>query len=264
MNRPSYCQLDEEMPRTADGQEMAEAPQVASSESVGFHASSSTKVDSFWSQKSEELRHEAVLLSFKAECNAFVYSPCGIGLHIAFLSCSVALLTFLIVMGFTSYYTEQELWYYVLQACFDVVIVLEVLVRMLYFGKDYFRDCWNYVDLAIVVLCVMATVSENLELFSEHKLEQDTALALRIARDILRALRLVVFIRFLQRSIVSFQECEPDLNRDQVGEHVGVWLDDGFEEEATPRSPADFSMPLEGQSLKHLVFDESPQNQIVL
>jgi len=246
---------------------MTEAPQVQPSESIGlFHESISNKFqdESSWSNQSESLKHEAVLLSFKAQCNSFLYSPCGIGLHIAFLSCSVALLTFLIAMGFISGYTEQEPWYYILQACFDVVIVLEVLVRMLYFGRDYFKDRWNYVDLAIVLLCVMATVSENLELFAQVEREQDTALVLRIVRDILRALRLVVFIRFLQRSIVSFQECEPDLNRDQVGEHVADWLEDGFQEAATPRSPADFSNLHEGESLKHSAFDESPRDQIVL
>ena len=108
-----------------------------------------------------------------------------------------------------------------------------------------------------------ATLSENLEPFAQVEHEQDTALVLRIARDILRALRLVVFIRFLQRSILSFQECEPDLNRDQVGEHVADWLEDGFEA-ATPRSPADFSNLHEGESLKHSAFDESPRNQIAL
>ena len=84
----------------------------------------------------------------------------------------------------------------------------------------YFHDRWNYPDLAIVLLCLLSTVtklqmllhftahairvaleylaltvipwlqlSEHMHTFEDPQIESDTAAALRILRDVVRALR---------------------------------------------------------------------------
>ena len=114
------------------------------------------------------------------------------------------------------------------QALFDVMIVLEVAARMLYLGEDYWEDRWNYLDLVIVALCLIATFTEHVHIFGdEGQMEIDTATGIRIVRDVVRSLRLFMFLRFLSDSIVAFQEVDP--------EHEEL-SDSGLAEDAVPES----------------------------
>lgn len=90
------------------------------------------------------------------------------------------------------------------------MIVTEVVARMLYLGDDYWQDNWNYLDLLIVALCLIATFTEHVHIFGdEGQMEIDTATGIRIVRDVIRSLRLFMFVRFLSDSIVAFQEVGP-------------------------------------------------------
>jgi hypothetical protein len=90
------------------------------------------------------------------------------------------------------------------------MIVSEVVARVLYLGDQFWEDRWNLVDLLIVALCLVATLTEHVHIFGDEGQTLETATSIRILRDVVRSLRLFMFVRFLSDSIVAFKEAGPD------------------------------------------------------
>merc|ERR1712072_1596511 len=73
---------------------------------------------------------------------------------------------------------------------------------MVYYGGEYWSDKWNYVDCVVVALCLTATVSEHIDFLDSNSADND--IGVRIGRDVIRALRLAVFVRWMSKSMVSY------------------------------------------------------------
>ena len=105
---------------------------------------------------------------------------------------------------------ETKLWYYALQGCLDLFVVIEVAFRWAYHGREFCRMWESYVDIAIIILCVGATITEHLPGLKEDQVEDSIAMSCRIVRDAIRILRVVVLMCWLSRSVVEFREEEEE------------------------------------------------------
>jgi len=136
----------------------------------------------------------------------FLFSKTGVAFHCVFLL-SVALFTlFLITYSLTlgSETEQQPLWYIVADAALDIIITIEVLFLIWWKGRrSFFQSYAGQIDFTICLFCLVTLILERVDHLAVP--ESDLSKAARIARDIVRFLRSIVFWHmFFVEALVIF------------------------------------------------------------
>lgn len=101
----------------------------------------------------------------------------------------------------------EERWFLILEIAADSVIIFETLVKIFYLGKKFWVTHWVYYVEFVLLWVSMGTLALEVLVFNDHNtvagIYEDT-LALRFSRQIIRFLRLLLFIKWFQRSLMVF------------------------------------------------------------
>ncbi|WFD36006.1 hypothetical protein MCUN1_002877 [Malassezia cuniculi] len=167
----------------------------------------------------DSLGHDDV---FKSLANRFVHSTAYL-----YLYASMAFISFVTVV-LSLVYTCPGPQFYILELVVNVALVAEVAIRLVAFGKHFWKSAYNTIDLALVVVCIITLVV----LFFNHGCSpyQQSGLSeelidsiLLIVRNVVQCARLVSVIR-RGRQNVATRVTEIDL-ADAHGYSLDVDLD---------------------------------------
>lgn len=159
--------------------------------------------------------------AFKSLANRFVHSTAYL-----YLYASMAFLSFVTVI-LSLAYTCPGAGFYMLELMINAVLVAEVAIRLLAFGKHFWKSIYNTVDLVLVAICIVTlfVIFFNHTCSPYHPSREEELLdsVLLIVRNVVQCARLVGVVRRSRHNVTS-RVAEIDL-ADAYGYSLDVDLD---------------------------------------
>eukprot|EP00756_Hemistasia_phaeocysticola_P022601 Hpha_TRINITY_DN15844_c1_g3::TRINITY_DN15844_c1_g3_i1::g.187194::m.187194 len=140
-------------------------------------------------------------LSCRGRLNELKTSQIGMRLRAAYLGVLVAGIVAILCLGLIDRTHEGAVWFKAAEIAVTVAVVLEVAFRIWLEGSVFWTSCSDVLDAIVALVCVAAIVVSYVPAYTRltgtRSEEKYFAFAMRVTRDIMRLLKLMMQLYYL-------------------------------------------------------------------